>query len=147
MQADPGTTAEVAPGSLSNTTSSVPWRYEPDMRPLPKELVVHIREAFRQVGRQLRRAKGSNTCPTLDAITTLFNYLLAGKRPGTRRASQKLLVEMGFNTSFKKRKPIFDVLTAAGMLRRGTYRSKDRSRQWVLDETVVEVFLRDRQSS
>ena len=117
------------------------WSYEPDLTPLPDEVISRTRQAFQQAKRQLRRNKQTGRYPTLDAITCLFNYLLAGRKPGCRRASQLLLVQMGFPSKNGARTKIIDILVKAGLLHRGPYRSKSQSRQWRLDESVVEVMV------
>lgn len=119
------------------------WRYVPDLTPLPDDVLERIRQAFRQAKRQLRRNKGGRY-PTLDAITCLFNYLYSGRTSGTRRASQKLLVEMGFPEKSAKRTPIFTVLKLAELLHPGGYRAKSKSRLWMLDKSVIEAMFLDR---
>lgn len=119
------------------------WRYVPDLTPLPDDVLERIRQAFRQAKRQLRRNKDGRY-PTLDAITCLFNYLYSGRTSGTRRASQKLLVEMGFPEKSAKRKPIFQVLKEAELLHPGGYRAKSRSRLWMLAKSVIEAMFLDR---
>lgn len=119
------------------------WRYVSDLTPLPDEILERIQKAFRQAKRQLRRNKDGRY-PTLDAITCLFNYLYSGRTSGTRRASQKLLVEMGFPEKSAKRKPIIQVLGKAELLSPGGYRAKSQSRLWMLDKSVIEAMFLDR---
>lgn len=117
------------------------WHYEPDLTPLPDEIISRIKAAFGQAKRQLRRDK-SGRYPTLDAITRLFNYLYSGRTIGSRRASQKLMVQMGFVNNSAKRTPIFRLLT--GLLHKGGYLSTTASRLWTLDKTVVEAMRTQR---
>lgn len=122
------------------------WQYLPDLTPLPDEVLEQIQQAFRTAKRQLRKNRDEKY-PILDAITCLFNYLIAGRSPGARRASQKLLVEMGFPGKSAERKPIFKILEKAGLLRRGGYRSKSQSRLWALDGSVVQAISQDHRSA
>jgi hypothetical protein len=127
---------------LIQSNSTPDWEYEPDLTPLPDDLQNEIRDAFKQSKRQLRRNK-TGRYPTLDAITQFFNYLFSGRKIGTRRASQKLLIQMGFPSKNKKRDQIINVLTTAGLLHKGSYRSKSRSRRWMLDKSVVSLMNKE----
>lgn len=127
----PASLAEPEAPDHAHRSKSRKWKYEPDDTPLPDFVVQRIREAFRLRRRQLRRNKQGRYA-TLDAITRLFNYLLAGRKPGERRASQKLLIKMGFPSSGKKREPIMRVLEKEDLLRRGPYRALSSSRLWTL---------------
>jgi len=120
------------------------WTYESDLTRLPEDILDLIRQTFKKAKRQLRTNKTTGRCPTLDAITRLFNYLFSGRKSGTRRASQKLLVEMGFNTSQAKNKPIFDLLDKADLLHRGNYVAHEQSRQWILGKVVLESMTQQR---
>lgn len=114
------------------------WVYEPDDTPLPEFVLERIRAAFRQRKRQLRKIGGRY--PTLDAITRFLNYLLAGRHRGQRRASKELLIQMGFPSSGAKRDRIINVLMRDGMLRKGGYRSKEASMQWIISPDVVTIY-------
>lgn len=112
------------------------WIYQPDDTPLPDCVLEKVRAAFRQQNHQLRNKAGRY--PTLDAITRLFNYLLADRVRGRRRAGRELLVKMGFPSSGSKRDGIINVLLREGLLLKGGYRSKEASRLWILNRDVVE---------
>jgi|GEM_PF-2242079 len=130
---------------LIQSDSTPEWKYDPDLTPLPDDLQNQIRDAFKQSKRQLRRNKSTGRYPTLDAITKFFNYLFSGQKIGTRRASQQLLIQMGFPSKNKKRNQIIKVLTDTGLLHKGSYRSKTRSRRWMLDKSVVKHMHEDRE--
>jgi len=130
-------------GVLMGMDGDSQWRYVPDLTPLPDDVLERVRQAFRQARRQLRRNKDGRD-PPLDAITCLFNYLYSGRTSGTRRASQKLLVEMGFPEKSAKRQPIFQALKNAELLHPGGYRAKSQSRLWMLDKSVIEAMFQDR---
>ena len=132
-------------GGLIDPDPQSDWVYEADLTPLPDDVLNRIRDAFRQAKRQLRRNKTTGRYPTLDAITRFFNYLLSGRKSGTRRASQKLLVQMGFQSNNKKRGQIIKVLTDARLIHKGSYRSKTKSRRWHLDKTVIRIMHEERQ--
>lgn len=108
-------------GSLTAAHASEPdhgdWIYQPDDTPLPDFVLEKVRAAFRQRKRQLRKKGGR--FPTLDAITRFFNYLLAGRHRGQRRASKELMVQMGFPSSGSKRDGIINVLLRGGLLLKG----------------------------
>ena len=88
-------------GGISEKDSKeTKWVYVPDNTPLPKQLQQRILAAFNDAGRPLRRRNGRY--PTLLAITRFFNYLISGRKPGQRRASKKLLHEMGFPRKTKR---------------------------------------------
>ena len=93
---------------------------------------------FKQAGRPLRRKHGQY--PTLNAITRLFNYLVYGRKSGHRRASQKLLNDMGFPAKTKERQAVMSVLLKAKLLHKGDYLSRTKSRLWILDNSVLELM-------
>ena len=134
------TTLHLICGGLIEANEPGGWQYQPDPTPLPDEVISRVRRAFKQARRQLRQNNKTGRYPTLDAITRFFNYLFSGRKSGTRRASQKLLVQMGFPKKNKERKPIFDILEKERLLHRGGYLSKTRSRQWSLDKSVLGVM-------
>ena len=107
--------------------------------PLPDEVIRRIRLAFRASGRQLRKNK-TGQYPTLNAITRFFNYLICGQKSGTRRASRDLLVKMGLPKKTKELDSILSVLTQHGILHKGGYLSGQKSRQWILDRSVVSAI-------
>jgi hypothetical protein len=119
------------------------WNYQPDQTPLPDDVISRIQASFKQAKRQLRRDK-ANRYPTLDAIAELFNYLYAGRTIGSRRASQQLLVQMGFVNNSSKRTPLFRLLEKEGLLYKGGYLSTTKSRLWTLDKSVIEAMGRQR---
>jgi hypothetical protein len=122
------------------------WTYVPDDTPLPDFVLERIRGAFRQRKRQIRKFQGRY--PTLDAITRFFNYLLAGRVKGQRRASRELLIQMGFPSSGTKRNRIMNVLIREEFVRKGGYRRREASRLWILDAGWVATWgLADRPSA
>ena len=131
-------------GGLIEPVEGGGWQYQPDLTPLPDEVINRVRQAFKQARRQLRRNNKTDRYPTLDSITHFFNYLFLGRKSGTRRASQKLLIQMGFPKKSNERKPIFGILEKERLLHRGGYLSKTRSRQWSLDKSVLEVMYETR---
>ena len=132
-------------GGISTPDSGSEWCYEPDLTPLPDDVMTRVRQAFKSAGRSLRQRNGRY--PTLDAITRLFNYLFSGRKSGTRRASQKLLVQMGFPKKTKERTAIINALLKARLLHKGDYRAKSQSRRWFLDKGVVEIMYHSRTDS
>lgn len=114
------------------------WKYVPDNTPLPEQLQQDILNLFRKSGRPLRKRNGQY--PTLNAITRFFNYLVSGRKSGHRRASQKLLHEMGFPGKTKERQAVISVLLKAKLLHSGDYRSRQRSRLWILDNRVLSLM-------
>lgn len=132
-------------GGLIPSQPQAAWVYEPDLTPLPDKLTEQIRASFKTAKRQLRRNMTTGRYPTLDAITQFFNYLFSGHKTGTRRASQQLLHQMGFPSNNKKRLQIIKVLIDAGLLHKGPYRSKSKSRRWHLDKSVIRLLNEERQ--
>ncbi len=51
---------------------------------------------------------------------------------------------MGFPSNNKKRGKVIKVLTDARLLHKGSYRSKTRSRRWMLDKSVVKLMHDER---
>ena len=111
------------------------WQYVADNTPLPESLQHRLLTAFENSGRPLRRRDGEY--PTLVAITRFFNYLVSGRKPGQRRASKKLLHEMGFPSKTREQQAIVKVLVPTFVVK-GDYRSKTKSRLWILDKHVLE---------
>lgn len=107
------------------------WQYQPDDTPLPEFLVQKIIESFRETGRQIRRGRDGKQ-PVLVAITRFVNYLNAGQ--GSRRCSIKLLQQMGFPSRGRDLQKIMHLLVKAGIVSRGGYLSRSRSRLWILAE-------------
>jgi hypothetical protein len=93
--------------------------------------------------KELREDMATGRYPTLDSITRLFNFLFVGRRNGSRRASQKLLVQMGFPAKTSKRTAIFRVMEQEGLLYKGGYLSKTRSRLWTLDKVVIKAMWQE----
>jgi hypothetical protein len=112
-------------------SGSEQWRYEPDDTPLPEFLVQKIIESFREAGRQIRRGRDGNQ-PVLVAITRFLNHLNAGQ--GSRRCSIKLLQQMGFPSRGRDLQQIMGLLVKAGIVSKGGYLSRSRSRLWILTE-------------
>ena len=113
------------------------WTYQPDDTPLPDDVMNRIRSAFKTSKKQVRRSKTTGRFPVLDSITRFFNYLFCGRRSGTRRASQKLLMQMGFPKKNSERDRIIAVLLDDGLIQKGGYAATQKSRQWFLDSAVV----------
>lgn len=113
------------------------WTYQPDNTPLPDEVMNRIRLAFKTSKKQIRRNKTTGRFPVLDTITRFFNYLVCGRNSGTRRASQELLIQMGFPKKNSERDRIIAVLLEDGLIQKGGYVATQRSRQWFLDSAVV----------
>ena len=107
------------------------WQYVPDDTALPELLVQKILQAFSVSGRQIRRGR-DGTQPVLMAIIRLVNYLRAGG--GSRRCGILLLQKMGFPTRGRDRQQIIGLLVRAGIVNRGGYLSKSRSRLWTLGD-------------
>lgn len=121
------------------------WGYQPDDTPLPDEVMNRIRLAFKTSKKQVRRNKTTGRFPVLDTITRFFNYLVCGRKSGTRRASQELLIQMGFPKKNSERDRIIAVLLADGLLQKGGYVATQKSRQWFLDAAVVMAIYDARQ--
>ena len=121
------------------------WRCQPDHTPLPDEVMNRIRTAFQTAKRQIRIDKETGRYSVLDSITRFFNYLFCGRKSGTRRASQDLLIQMGFPEKNSERDRIIAVLLADGLLHKGGYLATQKSRQWFLDTSVVMAIHEDRQ--
>lgn len=113
------------------------WSYQPDNTTLPDDVMNRIRLAFKTSKKQVRRSKTTGRFPVLDSITRFFNYLLCGRKSGTRRASQELLIQMGFPKKNSERDRIIAVLLESGLLHKGGYVATQKSRQWFLDSAVV----------
>ncbi len=113
------------------------WTYQPDNTPLPDEVMNRIRLAFKTFKKQVRRNKTTGRFPVLDTITRFFNYLVCGRNSGTRRASQELLIQMGFPKKNSERDRIIAVLLDDGLIQKGGYAATQKSRQWFLDSAVV----------
>jgi hypothetical protein len=148
----PNTTTDKPPlhllcGILNRPSEQENWTYHPELTPLPDEVNNRVKQAFQQANRQLRRNKQTGRYPTLDAITRFFNYLLSGRIPGTRRASRELLMQMGFPKPNGPRRKILDILVTGGLLHRGPYRMRNRSRTWSLHWTVLEVMAQSREAN
>jgi hypothetical protein len=120
------------------------WTYEPDNTPLPVEVMSRIRAAFKSSKRQIRIDKTTGRFSVLDTITRFFNYLLCGRKSGTRRAGQELLIQMGFQEKTIERNQVIDILLKSGLLYRGGYRSGQKSRQWFLDSSIIESMHKSR---
>ena len=134
-------------GMLNRPQHQEQWVYQPDLTPLPEAVISRVKQAFQQANRQLRINKQTNRYPTLDAITRLFNYLFAGRNPGSRRASRELLMKMGFPKANGTRKQVLDIVVKAGLLHRGPYRSGSRSRSWSLHRTVRDAMVQSREET
>ena len=144
-------------GSLRNEEPDEKgWVYEPDDTPLPESLLEAIKEGFAKMRIRLRKNK-VGAYPTLQAITRLINYLCvapsAVPRPAGlfqaadgagRRASRTLLEQMGFPTSSSKKEKIKDALVGAGVLHRGGYIAKSKSRLYTLSSWAMEQLDQDR---
>jgi hypothetical protein len=130
------------PETFGQKSNDLPgWTYVPDDTPLPDFLVQKIFQTFCQAGRQMRQSPDGKR-PVLAAITRFVNYLNAGQ--GSRRCSIKLLQQMGFPSSGKDLQKIMGLLVKAGIVARGGYRSKSRSRLWILaDEYRTAVINND----
>ena len=115
------------------------WVYQPDLTPLPREIEDRIRKAFSDAKRQLRRNRDGHY-PTMDAITRFFNYLVAGRTPGARRAGRELLQTMGLPSNGEERNAVLRILQRAGLLHRGSYRSGSASYSWQLSDDVIEAL-------
>lgn len=113
------------------------WGYQPDDTPLPDEVMNRIRLAFKTAKKQVRRNKTTGRFPVLDTITRFFNYLVCGRKSGTRRASQELLIQMGLPKKNSERDRIIAVLLEDGLIQKGGYVATQKSRQWFLDSAVV----------
>ncbi len=113
------------------------WSYQPDNTPLPEEVMNRIRTAFETAKKQVRRNKTTGRIAVLDSITRFFNYLVCGRKSGTRRASQELLIQMGFPKKNSERDRIVAVLLNDGLVQKGGYVATQKSRQWFLDSAVV----------
>lgn len=113
------------------------YSYQPDDTPLPDEVMNRIRAAFRTAKKQIRQIKTTGRYPVLDSITRFFNYLFSGRKSGTRRASQELLIQMGFPEKNSERDRIIAVLLGDGLVHKGGYVATQKSRQWFLDAAVV----------
>lgn len=121
------------------------WGYQPDETPLPDEVINRIRLAFKTAKKQVRRNKTTGRFPVLDTITRFFNYLVCGRKSGTRRASQELLIQMGFPKKNSERDRIIAVLLDDGLIQKGGYVATQKSRQWFLDMSVVQTIHDARQ--
>jgi hypothetical protein len=132
---------------LIQESQGTTWKYTPDDTPLPEDVVERIRTAFQQQKRQLRRNPETGRYHTLDAITRLFNYLLSGRKLGTRRASGKLLAQMGFPQKTTERNMVLAVLLSAKLLHEGGYQPKRKSKEWILDISVSNTIIEHRQRS
>ena len=130
-------------GGLISASTDSEWVYKPDDSPLPEGISAKIIEAFRTAHRQLRRATDGQY-PTLQAIGRLINYLYAGKNSGHRRASQQLLVQMGFSQKTCRRQAVKKVLFKAGILHEGDYQAQRKSRQYSLGKEVISLLDQDR---
>jgi len=125
-------------GGISEKDSKeTKWVYVPDNKPLPKQLQQQILSAFAEAGRPLRRRKGEY--PTLLAITRFLNFLVSGRKAGQRRASKKLLHEMGFPRKTNEQQAVMKVLVPT-FVHKGDYRSRSRSRLWILDKSVLQIL-------
>lgn len=112
------------------------WTYVPDDSPLPEDLERHIVQGLHACGLKIRKNK-QGEYPTMKAITRLINYLKASKSLG-RRASQELLVQMGFPKVSKERERIKKILYKLPVIHDGGYRSKQASRKYILADEVLE---------
>lgn len=121
------------------------WSYQPDDTPLPDEVMNRIRLAFKTSKKQIRRNKTTGRFPVLDSITRFFNYLVSGRKSGTRRAGQDLLIQMGFPEKNSERDRIIAVLLGDGLLHKGGYLATQKSRQWFLDSSVIMAMHEARQ--
>ncbi len=121
------------------------WSYQPDDTPLPDEVMNRIRLAFRTAKKQIRIDKETGRYSVLDSITRFFNYLVSGRKSGTRRASQKLLIQMGFPEKNSERDRIIAVPLGNGLIQKGGYLATQKSREWFLDTSVVQAIHDARQ--
>ncbi|MDB4777839.1 hypothetical protein OAG68_00115 [bacterium] len=119
------------------------WVYIPDNTPLPDILIKRIKSAFKKSDRQLRINTSTNRYPTIDTITRFFNYLFAGRKCGTRRASQVLLVLIGFPKKTNERKAVINVLVENKLLYEGSYQGS-KSKQWILDKSVIKQMFAEK---
>jgi len=125
---------------ISDSTAakdSLEYIYLPDNTPLPDEIMTRIRTAFKTAKKQIRIDRTTGRYSVLDSITRFFNYLICGKTSGTRRASKDLLIQMGSPKKNNERDRIIAVLLADGLLHKGGYMAKQKSRQWFLDVSVI----------
>jgi len=113
------------------------YSYQPDNTPLPDEVMNRIRTAFKTAKKQIRIDRETGRYSVLDSITRFFNYLICGRKSGTRRASKDLLIQMGFPKKNSERDRIIAVLLADGLLHKGGYIATQKSRQWFLDVSVI----------
>ena len=111
------------------------WTYVPDDTPLPDQVERAVVEAFRASGYKMRKKDGHY--PLLKAITRLINYLAASKTH-QRRASQKLLTQMGFPDKSTKRERIKAILSAHDIILRGDYRSRSQSMRYILTQRMID---------
>ena len=107
----------------------------PDDTPLPYRIERAVVEAFRASGYKMRKKDGHY--PLLRAITRLINYLAASKTY-QRRASQKLLTQMGFPDKSSKRERIKAILSAHDIILRGDYRSRSQSMKYILTKRMID---------
>jgi hypothetical protein len=131
-------------GGLIPDSADKEWSYVPDNTPLPDRLLTRIKDGFRSAKRQLRRNKAGKY-PTLQAMTRLINYLYAGTNPGHRRASQQLLVQMGFPDKTANRQRLKKIMVKAGVLYEGDYQAQRQSRLYCLSKEVIATLDQDRQ--
>ena len=111
------------------------WTYVPDDTPLPYRIERAVVEAFRASGYKMRKKDGHY--PILRAITRLINYL-AASNTYQRRASQKLLTQMGFPDKSSKRERIKAILSAHDIILRGDYRSRSQSMKYILTQRMID---------
>ena len=113
------------------------WTYVPDDTPLPDQVERAVVEAFQASGYKMRKKDGHY--PLLIAITRLINYLAASKTY-QRRASQKLLTQMGFPDKSSKRERIKAILSAHDIILRGDYRSRSQSMKYILTKRMIDLL-------
>ena len=138
----------VCRGLIQDADTNSEWKYIPDDTPLPDDIMDRIRTEFTKSKRQLRINRHTGRYHTLDSITRFFNYLLSGRKPGTRRASGKLLEKMGFPKKTAERKPVIRILVVGSLLHEGAYRhgpTGPKSKQWILDASVIRAMFLSRE--
>lgn len=127
-------------GGIRDESDKKEWSYIPDDSPLPDQLQCQILDTYKTAGRPLRKRDGRYSI--LDAITRFFNYLVSGRKSGQRRASKKLLQEMGFPSKTREQQAIINVLVEHGFVERGGYRSRQESRQWTLCSKITSLMIK-----
>jgi len=118
------------------------WSYVPDDTRLPHRLEGLVLEAFRASGYKMRRNK-DGAYPLLKAVTRLINYL-SESRSFQRRASQRLLVRMGFPDKSRPREKIKSSLYNHKIIIKGDYQSRTRSRKYILTERAIDLLVERR---